>query len=116
MCFGKDGSAGCKQRARPSRQSGPSVREGHFFRLLKLCGSAGRNALHVSEPNGRQPIMVTSRADLRDSKSARRSLPKVWSHSTRILLVHPQKGCTGVLVLETGKPTAHIDPTPEDVE
>ena len=41
---------------------------------------------------------------------------KVWSHSTRILLVHPQKGCTGVLVLETGKPTMHLDPTPEDVE
>jgi hypothetical protein len=30
--------------------------------------------------------------------------------------VHPEEGLTGVLVLETGKPTIHIDPTPEEVE
>lgn len=39
-----------------------------------------------------------------------------WSHSVRILLVDPVKGCTGVIVMETGKPYMHVDPTPEDVE
>jgi hypothetical protein len=34
----------------------------------------------------------------------------------RILLVHPEKGCTGVLVLESGKPTIQVPPTPEEVE
>lgn len=34
----------------------------------------------------------------------------------RILLVDPVKGCTGVIVMETGKPTTHVDPTPEEVE
>jgi uncharacterized hydantoinase/oxoprolinase family protein len=41
---------------------------------------------------------------------------KKWSFSARILLVHPEKGCTGVVLLETGKPTMHVDPTPEEVE
>lgn len=41
---------------------------------------------------------------------------KKWSHSVRILLVHPQDGCTGVIVMETGKPTIRVDPTPEEVE
>jgi hypothetical protein len=34
----------------------------------------------------------------------------------RILLVHPEKGCTGVLLLETGKPNMKVDPTAENVE
>jgi hypothetical protein len=34
----------------------------------------------------------------------------------RFLLVHPQKGCTGVLVMETGKPNRKEPPTPEEVE
>jgi hypothetical protein len=34
----------------------------------------------------------------------------------RILLVDPVKGCTGVIVMETGKPDLHVDPTPEEVE
>jgi hypothetical protein len=41
---------------------------------------------------------------------------KKWSFSARILLVHPEKGLTGALLLETGKPTMHVDPTPEEVE
>jgi hypothetical protein len=41
---------------------------------------------------------------------------KVWIHSVRILLVDPQHGCTGVIVMETGKPDLHVDPTPEEVE
>jgi hypothetical protein len=38
------------------------------------------------------------------------------SFSVRIRLVHPEKGCTGVLLLESGKPTTQVPPTPEDVE
>ena len=34
----------------------------------------------------------------------------------RILLVHPEKGLTGVLVFETGKPTTKESGTPEEVE
>ena len=41
---------------------------------------------------------------------------KKWSHSVRILLVHPEAGCTGVIVMETGKPTIEVPPTQEDVE
>ena len=41
---------------------------------------------------------------------------KVWSHSVRILLVDPVKGCTGVIVMETAKPDVRVDPTPEEVE
>jgi hypothetical protein len=41
---------------------------------------------------------------------------KVWSLSVRILLVDPVKGCTGVIVMEIGKPDMHVDPTPEEVE
>jgi hypothetical protein len=41
---------------------------------------------------------------------------KKWTHSVRILLVDPQDGCTGVIVMETGKPNIRVDPTPEEVE
>ena len=34
----------------------------------------------------------------------------------RVLLVHPEKGLTGVLVFETGKPTTKESGTPEEVE
>jgi len=34
----------------------------------------------------------------------------------RILLVHPEKGVTGVLVLENDKPTIKVTPTAEEVE
>jgi hypothetical protein len=40
---------------------------------------------------------------------------KPWIHSVRILLVDPVEGCTGVIVMETGKPNIHVDPTPEEV-
>ena len=38
------------------------------------------------------------------------------SISFRIHLVHPEKGLTGVLVLESDKPTVNVPPTPEDEE
>jgi len=38
------------------------------------------------------------------------------SISCRIHLVDPEKGLTGVLVLESGKPTINAPPTPEDEE
>ena len=38
------------------------------------------------------------------------------SFSCRIHLVDPEKGLTGVLVLESDKPTMHVLPTPEDEE
>jgi hypothetical protein len=34
----------------------------------------------------------------------------------RILLVNPEKGLTGVLVLDADKPTTKVPPTPEEVE
>jgi hypothetical protein len=34
----------------------------------------------------------------------------------RVLLVHPENGVTGVLVIEGDKPTLHVPPTPEEVE
>jgi hypothetical protein len=34
----------------------------------------------------------------------------------RILLVDPEEGLTGVLVLEDDKPTTKVPPTPEEVE
>lgn len=40
---------------------------------------------------------------------------KQWIHTVRVLLVNPEKGCTGVMVVETGKPITRVDPTPEEV-
>jgi hypothetical protein len=57
---------------------------------------------------------VTRRLARLEERAAMAS--KKWSHSARILLVDPVKGCTGVIVIETGKPTGHADPTPEEVE
>ena len=34
----------------------------------------------------------------------------------RIRLVHPENGCTGVLLLEPGKPITQVPPTPLDIE
>jgi hypothetical protein len=39
-----------------------------------------------------------------------------YSFSCRILLVDPVKGLTGVLVLESGKPTTSVQATPEHEE
>ena len=36
--------------------------------------------------------------------------------SVRIRLVHPEKGVTGVLLLETGKPLTRVSATQEDEE
>jgi hypothetical protein len=36
--------------------------------------------------------------------------------SARILLVHPENGLTGVLLLETDKPTTRVPATPVEVE
>jgi hypothetical protein len=41
---------------------------------------------------------------------------KDYSFSCRILLVDPVKGLTGVLLLESGKPTTSVQATPEDEE
>jgi hypothetical protein len=41
---------------------------------------------------------------------------KKWTHSVRILLVDPQDECTGVIVMETGKPNREETPIPEEVE
>jgi hypothetical protein len=38
------------------------------------------------------------------------------SFCCRIHLVDPEKGLTGILVLESNKPTIHVDPTAEDRE
>jgi hypothetical protein len=38
------------------------------------------------------------------------------SFCCRIHLVDPEKGLTGILVLEPGKPTMHVAPTPEEIE
>lgn len=38
------------------------------------------------------------------------------SFHARICLVHPEKGVTGVLVIEDDKPTLHVPPTTEEVE
>ena len=38
------------------------------------------------------------------------------SISIRILLVDPEKGCTGVLLIESDKPTTSVPATAEEVE
>jgi len=38
------------------------------------------------------------------------------SISIRIRLVDPEEGCTGVLLLEPGKPITQVPPTPVDIE
>jgi hypothetical protein len=57
---------------------------------------------------------VSRRLDRLEERAAVAS--RKWSHSVRLLLVDPQKGCTGVLVMETGKPHRKEPPTPEEVE
>jgi hypothetical protein len=56
---------------------------------------------------------VSRRLERLETRAAA-SAPK-WC-SFRILLVHPEKGLTGVLVLESGKPTTRVPGTPEEVE
>jgi hypothetical protein len=55
---------------------------------------------------------VTRRLERLEARAA--VTAKAWIHSVRILLVDPQDGCTGVIVIETGKPDLHVDPTPEE--
>jgi hypothetical protein len=57
---------------------------------------------------------VSRRLDRLEERAAVAS--RKWSHSVRLLLVDPQNGCTGVLVMETGKPNREEPPTPEEVE
>jgi hypothetical protein len=38
------------------------------------------------------------------------------SFSVRILLVHPEEGLTGVLLLQSGESTIEVPATPEEVE
>jgi hypothetical protein len=39
-----------------------------------------------------------------------------WSFSSRLIIVDPEKGATGAIVFETGKPSTIVPPTPEEVE
>jgi hypothetical protein len=57
---------------------------------------------------------TVSRSLERLEARAAASAPK--SFSCRIHLVHREKGLTGVIVLESGKPNMHVLPTPEDEE
>jgi hypothetical protein len=57
---------------------------------------------------------VARRLERLESQAA--AAARNYSFSCRILLVDPEEGCTGVLLLESGKPTTNVAPTPEDVE
>lgn len=57
---------------------------------------------------------VSRRLERLESRAALAS--KDRSISFRIHLVDPEKGLTGVLVLESDKPTTHVPPTPEEIE
>jgi hypothetical protein len=47
------------------------------------------------------------------ARTARRAIAtNASSHSVRILLVKPEKGFTGVVFLDTGKPMTYVPPTP----
>jgi hypothetical protein len=57
---------------------------------------------------------VSRRLDRLEERAAVASArkPLCW----RIHLVNPEKGLTGILVLESDKPTIRVEPTPEEVE
>ena len=57
---------------------------------------------------------VSRRLERLEARAAVASARK--SFSFRIHLVDPEKGLTGVLVLESDKPTMEVFPTPEDEE
>jgi hypothetical protein len=40
----------------------------------------------------------------------------IHTFHARVCLVHPEKGVTGVLVIDGDKPALHVPPTPEEVE
>ena len=57
---------------------------------------------------------VTRRFECLEERAA--AVSKDWSFSVRILPVHPQDGCTGVILMETGKPDMRVHPTAEELE
>ena len=56
---------------------------------------------------------VSRRLERLEARAAARA-PK--SFSCRVHLVHPEKGLTGVLLIESDKPTTSVPATPEEVE
>jgi hypothetical protein len=62
------------------------------------------------EAGGRIHRSVSRRLERLEERAAVAS--KKWSHSVRILLVHPGNRLTGVLLRETGKPTQPGGPPP----
>ena len=56
---------------------------------------------------------VARRLERLEERAAARA-PK--SFSCRVHLVHPEKGLTGVLLIESDKPTTSVPATPEEVE
>jgi hypothetical protein len=57
---------------------------------------------------------VSRRLERLEQSASAAAKPRI--HSVRILLVNPIKGCTGVMVIETGKPITRVDSTPEEIE
>jgi len=56
---------------------------------------------------------VTRRLQRLEERAAAGASEPFWC---RIHFVHPEKGLTGVLVIESDKSTMHVLPTPEDEE
>ena len=85
------------------------------FRPPRRCGSAASAALRGTA-SYRRPTLIRNvsrrleRLEDRAAASARNSI------CFRIHFVDPEKGLTRILVLESGKPSIHVEPTPEEVE
>jgi hypothetical protein len=77
--------------------------------VLKLCERAGRNVWHVSGTNGRQPTMMRS-VSRRLTRLETRAAAAIARESfcCRVHLVHPEKGLTGILVLESNKEVERV--------
>ena len=56
---------------------------------------------------------ITKRLDQLEQKLVPRVVPPI---SIRIHLIHPEDGLTGILVIESDKPTTRILPTEEERE
>jgi phosphopantothenate synthetase len=59
-------------------------------------------------------IRISRRLERLEARAA--MARKDGSYSARMVLVHPEKGATGVFVIESGKPMIKVPPTPEDIE
>jgi hypothetical protein len=83
--------------------------------VLNLCEGVIRNAWHVSGANERQPTMVRN-VFRRLERLEARVATTPGTIEIRVLLVHPEKGLTGVLVFGDDNSTTEVPPTPEEVE